>query len=97
MILISALTVIFFFGGWLSPFDGGLGGDSLLAQPGFFWFGLKTLSPMFTFLWLRAPSRAIDTIRSCASAGRGSFRSPWCGLRSRASSLFPRRSLEGQG
>ena len=28
--------------------------DSLLAQPGFFWFGLKTLFPMFTFLWLRA-------------------------------------------
>ena len=26
MILISALTVIFFFGGWLSPFDGWAGG-----------------------------------------------------------------------
>ena len=54
MILISALTVVFFFGGWLSPFDGILSPDSLLAQPGFFWFGLKTLFPMFTFLWLRA-------------------------------------------
>ncbi len=54
MILISALTVIFFFGGWLSPFDGWLPADSLLATPGFFWFGLKTLVPMFTFLWLRA-------------------------------------------
>src|SRR5271166_3502364 len=57
MILISALTVIFFFGGWLSPFDGWtwlVPADSLLAQPGFFWFGLKTLFPMFTFLWLRA-------------------------------------------
>ncbi|HEX4150593.1 MAG TPA: NADH-quinone oxidoreductase subunit NuoH [Steroidobacteraceae bacterium] len=53
MILISALTVIFFFGGWLSPFDGYLG-DSWIAQPSFFWFGLKTLFPMFTFLWLRA-------------------------------------------
>jgi NADH-quinone oxidoreductase subunit H len=53
MILISALTVIFFFGGWLSPFDGYLG-DSSIAQPSFFWFGLKTLFPMFTFLWLRA-------------------------------------------
>ena len=54
MILISALTVIFFFGGWLSPFDGWLPADSWLAAPGFFWFGLKTLFPMFSFLWLRA-------------------------------------------
>jgi NADH-quinone oxidoreductase subunit H len=54
MILISALTVIFFFGGWLSPFDGVLPEDAWLAAPSFFWFGLKTLFPMFTFLWLRA-------------------------------------------
>jgi NADH-quinone oxidoreductase subunit H len=54
MILISALTVIFFFGGWLSPFDGWLPDDSWLASPSFFWFGLKTLFPMFGFLWLRA-------------------------------------------
>jgi NADH-quinone oxidoreductase subunit H len=54
MILISALTVIFFFGGWLSPFDGWLAEDSWLAAPSFFWFGLKVLVPMFTFLWLRA-------------------------------------------
>jgi len=54
MILISALTVIFFFGGWLSPFDGWLPDDSWLAAPSFFWFGLKTLFPMFSFLWLRA-------------------------------------------
>jgi NADH-quinone oxidoreductase subunit H len=57
MILISALTVIFFFGGWLSPFDGWtwlVPPDSLLARPGFFWFGLKTLAPMFCFLWFRA-------------------------------------------
>ncbi len=54
MILISALTVIFFFGGWLSPFDGWLPEGSWLAEPNFFWFGLKTLVPMFVFLWLRA-------------------------------------------
>jgi NADH-quinone oxidoreductase subunit H len=54
MILISALTVIFFFGGWLSPFDGWLPESTWLAAPGFFWFGLKTLVPMFGFLWLRA-------------------------------------------
>ena len=54
MILISALTVIFFFGGWLSPLDGYLPASSWLAAPGFFWFGLKTLFPMFGFVWLRA-------------------------------------------
>ena len=54
MILISALTVVFFFGGWLSPLDGYLPEDSWLATPSFFWFGLKTLVPMFSFLWLRA-------------------------------------------
>src|ERR1700684_1002315 len=54
MILISALTVIFFFGGWLSPFDGWLSPDSPLVVPGFWWFGLKTLFPMFSFLWFRA-------------------------------------------
>src|ERR1700687_4767045 len=56
MILISALTVIFFFGGWLSPFDGWsfVAQDSWLVEPGFWWFGLKTLFPMFAFLWLRA-------------------------------------------
>jgi NADH-quinone oxidoreductase subunit H len=54
MIVISALTVIFFFGGWLSPFDGWLPDSTWLAAPGFFWFGLKTLVPMFGFLWLRA-------------------------------------------
>src|SRR5450432_3569494 len=52
MILVSALTVIFFFGGWLSPFDGLLPEDAWLAAPSFFWFGLKTLFPMFAFLWL---------------------------------------------
>jgi NADH-quinone oxidoreductase subunit H len=54
MILISALTVIFFFGGWLSPLDGWLPETNILAAPGFFWFGLKILFPMFAFLWLRA-------------------------------------------
>jgi NADH-quinone oxidoreductase subunit H len=54
MILISALTVIFFFGGWLSPFEGYLPASAWLAGPSFFWFGLKTLAPMFCFLWFRA-------------------------------------------
>jgi NADH-quinone oxidoreductase subunit H len=55
MILISALTVIFFFGGWLSPVEGyPLFQDTWLAAPSFFWFGLKTLVPMFCFVWFRA-------------------------------------------
>jgi NADH-quinone oxidoreductase subunit H len=54
MILISALTVIFFFGGWLSPIDGYAPRDWWLASPSFFWLGLKTLCPMFVFLWFRA-------------------------------------------
>jgi NADH-quinone oxidoreductase subunit H len=54
MILISVLTVVFFFGGWLSPLDGYLPDDAWLAAPGFFWLGMKTLVPMYGFLWLRA-------------------------------------------
>jgi ferredoxin len=54
MILISALTVIFFFGGWLSPFDGypagGLvarGAELLLVRP-------EDAGPDVRVLWLRA-------------------------------------------
>jgi NADH-quinone oxidoreductase subunit H len=57
MILISALTVIFFFGGWLSPFDGWIdpaGPYGALVIPGFWWLAIKITAPMFTFLWLRA-------------------------------------------
>ncbi|MGE3667990.1 MAG: NADH-quinone oxidoreductase subunit H, partial [Steroidobacteraceae bacterium] len=41
MLLISALTAVFFFGGWLSPFDGYLPEGSWLAQPSFLWLGIK--------------------------------------------------------
>jgi NADH-quinone oxidoreductase subunit H len=54
MILISSLTTIFFFGGWLSPFDGWVSPDSWIAQPSFFWFAPKVAFFMFSFLWLRA-------------------------------------------
>jgi NADH-quinone oxidoreductase subunit H len=56
MILISALTAVFFFGGWLSPiagWPGGLGG-TLLAQPSIFWLLLKIFVFLFFFLWFRA-------------------------------------------
>jgi NADH-quinone oxidoreductase subunit H len=56
MIVISILTIVLFFGGWLSPFDGWslFDADWWIVQPSFFWLGLKTLFPMFVFLWLRA-------------------------------------------
>jgi len=54
MILISTLTALLFFGGWLSPFQGYVTGDGLLAQSSFFWLFLKTGFFLFVFLWVRA-------------------------------------------
>lgn len=55
MILIAALTAVFFLGGWLSPFAGvPVLGDTVLGEPGFFWFALKISFFLFCFLWLRA-------------------------------------------
>ncbi len=55
MILITALTVVFFFGGWLSPLAGipGLEG-TLLAAPSFLWLAVKMAAFAFLFLWFRA-------------------------------------------
>lgn len=50
MILMSAMTVVLFLGGWLPPF----GIDALAVIPGFVWFVLKTFLVMFFFLWSRA-------------------------------------------
>jgi NADH-quinone oxidoreductase subunit H len=55
MILISALTAVFFFGGWLSPFQGyPVIGDTFLGAPSFLWLGLKISAFLFLFLWFRA-------------------------------------------
>jgi len=54
MILISALTAVFFFGGWLSPVQGGFMEPLLAWVPGIIWLALKTFFFMFMFLWLRA-------------------------------------------
>ena len=55
MILITAPTVLFFFGGWLSPFAGvAVFEGSLLAEPSFGWLALKMSFFMFCFLWFRA-------------------------------------------
>ncbi len=55
MILITALTAVFFFGGWLSPLAGipSLEG-TLLAAPSFFWLAMKMAFFAFCFLWFRA-------------------------------------------
>ena len=55
MILIAALTATFFFGGWLSPFEGyPLLGGTFLAAPGLHWLVLKIAFFLFCFLWFRA-------------------------------------------
>ena len=55
MVLIAALTVILFFGGWLSPLQGIPGLENfILAQPSFGWLASKMLFFMFCFLWSRA-------------------------------------------
>ncbi len=55
MILIAALTAVFFFGGWLSPVAGyPLIGHTFLGDPSFFWLGFKVFCFLFLFLWFRA-------------------------------------------
>jgi len=50
MILMSAMTVILFLGGWLPPVDVA----PLNWIPGPIWFGLKIAFVLFCFLWIRA-------------------------------------------
>ncbi|MFQ6006723.1 MAG: NADH-quinone oxidoreductase subunit NuoH [Woeseia sp.] len=56
IILISALTSIFFFGGWASFFEGWtfLGEGHFLRQASFFWLAAKISFFIFVFFWLRA-------------------------------------------
>ena len=56
ILLISALTAIFFLGGWASPFEGWvfLGEDSWIRAGSFFWLAAKISFFMFVFFWLRA-------------------------------------------
>jgi NADH-quinone oxidoreductase subunit H len=54
MILIAALTVIMFLGGWLSPFQGTFLEAAFAWVPGIFWFLLKISIILFSFLWIRA-------------------------------------------
>ena len=50
MILISALTVVMFFGGWQAPIDSGL----FNLVPPFGWLLLKVFVVVSMFLWIRA-------------------------------------------
>ena len=63
MILVAALTAVFFFGGWLSPLDGYLpAGSSIRSLPllgalvsdGTHWLLLKIFLLLCVFLWIRA-------------------------------------------
>lgn len=50
MILMSAMTVLLFFGAWLPPLDIGF----LYLIPGPVWFALKIAFFLFCFIWVRA-------------------------------------------
>lgn len=50
MILVSAITVTFFMGGYLPPFNI----EFLDIVPGFIWFVIKVAFLLFVFLWIRA-------------------------------------------
>jgi NADH-quinone oxidoreductase subunit H len=50
MILMSAITVVLFLGGWLPPF----GIEALSVVPGVIWFVLKVCLILFFFVWCRA-------------------------------------------
>jgi len=48
MLMMSAITIVLFFGGWLSPFF------FLDFIPGNFWFGIKICVFVVLFVWIRA-------------------------------------------
>lgn len=50
MILMSAIAVVLFLGGWLPPF----GIEALAVVPGIIWFALKVSLILFFFIWARA-------------------------------------------
>ncbi|MGN7678246.1 MAG: NADH-quinone oxidoreductase subunit NuoH [Anaplasma sp.] len=50
MILVSAMMVVFFLGGWYPPLDF----EPLYEVPGLVWFCLKVLVLLFCFIWVRA-------------------------------------------
>ena len=71
MILVSALCSIMFLGGWLSPWP--------TIPDGFPGFSPRCAAFCSSFSGYGRRFRATATTRSCAWAGRCSFRSRWCG------------------
>jgi NADH:ubiquinone oxidoreductase subunit H len=49
IILMSLITVLLFFGGWLPPLDI----LPLTLLPASFWLAIKTALVIFTFVWVR--------------------------------------------
>ncbi|MFM8738395.1 MAG: complex I subunit 1/NuoH family protein, partial [Betaproteobacteria bacterium] len=57
MMLISALTAVMFFGGWMSPLPAAWTDLPIVGTPlgdGLHWFVFKTFFFLFCFLWFRA-------------------------------------------
>jgi NADH-quinone oxidoreductase subunit H len=54
MILVSTISALVFWGGWLSPFAIGGLRDSWIGQPNILWLLGKIAFFMFVFLWVRA-------------------------------------------
>lgn len=55
MILVSALASVFFFGGWLSPFENiPVLGAFFAWVPGIFWLFIKMSFFIFLYFWMRA-------------------------------------------
>src|SRR6185312_9852144 len=54
MILVSSISALCFWGGWLSPFNFGPLRGSWIAAPSILWLLAKIAFFMFAFLWIRA-------------------------------------------
>ena len=54
MVLVSAIAVTLFLGGWLSPFQGIPGLEQVFAWvPGIRWFAMKLSEFVFMYFWMR--------------------------------------------
>jgi NADH-quinone oxidoreductase subunit H len=54
MVLVSSLTVILFFGGWLPPFPSWKALAFLHAVPGFLLYLAKIMFFLYLYVWIRA-------------------------------------------
>jgi ferredoxin len=85
MWLVSILAALMFLGGWLPPIVAPLN-----FIPGWIWLGIKTFFVVTCSCGSAPRSRATATTRSCAWAGRSSFRSRWSGWSWSAPGCRPR-------